>query len=300
MENQTENLQNVVISPQERQEFDEFKRQIRVAEARAIINKLELSLSQVSVERASLRRAMKDAEKLGLGGVCVTPYLVKPCADFLGGVSPITVAAAISVWGGTDTTDIKVRQVKRALRDGAPLDRTLYATGHGFASEAAKLLRQGQLITIRPHTRFVHFPEHRHNYVELIYMCSGSTTHIINGTQKVVLQTGDLLPLAAPRTEVANQGLRRLPPQPPFSRSITVRVIPGPQEDRFSQRGLDTFYHSAFTVTDKSDRMGCRLSGPKIEHSGDPNIISDGIPLGAVQVPGSGEPMIRESISGRA
>lgn len=119
MENQTENLQNVVISPQERQEFDEFKRQKRVAEARAIINKLELSLSQVSVERASLRRAMKDAEKLGLGGVCVTPYLVKPCADFLGGVSPITVAAAISVWGGTDTTDIKVRQVKRALRDGA-------------------------------------------------------------------------------------------------------------------------------------------------------------------------------------
>lgn len=117
----------------------------------------------------------------------------------------------------------------------------------------------------------------------------------LGGFQGRKLQTGDLLPLAAPRTEVANQGLRRLPPQPPFSRSITVRVIPGPQEDRFSQRGLDTFYHSAFTVTDKSDRMGCRLSGPKIEHSGDPNIISDGIPLGAVQVPGSGAPMIMMS-----
>ena len=117
----------------------------------------------------------------------------------------------------------------------------------------------------------------------------------LGGFQGRKLQTGDLLPLAAPRTEVANQGLRRLPPQPPFSRSITVRVIPGPQEDRFSQRGLDTFYHSAFTVTDKSDRMGCRLSGPKIEHSGDPNIISDGIPLGAVQVPSSGEPMIMMS-----
>lgn len=117
----------------------------------------------------------------------------------------------------------------------------------------------------------------------------------LGGFQGRKLQTGDLLPLAAPRTEVANQGLRRLPPQPPFSRSITVRVIPGPQGDRFSQRGLDTFYHSAFTVTDKSDRMGCRLSGPKIEHSGDPNIISDGIPLGAVQVPGSGELMIMMS-----
>lgn len=117
----------------------------------------------------------------------------------------------------------------------------------------------------------------------------------LGGFQGRKLQTGDLLPLAAPRTEVANQSIRRLPPQPPFPRSVTVRVIPGPQEDRFSQQGLDTFYHSVFTVTDKSDRMGCRLSGPKIEHSGDPNIISDGIPLGAVQVPGSGEPMIMMS-----
>ena len=96
MENQTENLQNTVITPQERQEFDEFKRQKRVAEARAIINKLELSLSQVSVERASLRRALQDAEKLGVGGVCVTPYLVKPCSDFIGAMSPITIAASIS------------------------------------------------------------------------------------------------------------------------------------------------------------------------------------------------------------
>ena len=59
--------------------------------------------------------------------------------------------------------------------------------------DSARLLEKGKLIEIRPHTRFVHFPRHRHNYVELIYMCSGSTTHIINGTQKVVLQTGDLL-----------------------------------------------------------------------------------------------------------
>ena len=117
----------------------------------------------------------------------------------------------------------------------------------------------------------------------------------LGGFQGRKLQSGDELPFSAPRPEVDNQALRRLPPQPAFSREITVRVIPGPQEDSFSQAGLDTFYHSAFAVTDKSDRMGCRLSGPKVEHSGDPNIISDGIPLGAVQVPGSGEPMIMMS-----
>ena len=67
----------------------------------------------------------------------------------------------------------------------------------------------------------------------------------LGGFQGRKLQTGDLLPLAAPRTEVANQGLRRLPPQPPFSRSITVRVIPGPQDDRFTKQGLETLARGA-------------------------------------------------------
>ena len=119
MENQTTQTEQQVISPQERQEFDEFKRQKRVAEARLLIGKIELSLTQASCERAALRRALKDAEKLGIGGVCVLPYLVKPAHDYLGAASEVSVAALISPLGGTDTTDIKVRQTKRALRDGA-------------------------------------------------------------------------------------------------------------------------------------------------------------------------------------
>lgn len=48
------------------------------------------------------------------------------------------------------------------------------------------------MIQVRPHTRFVHFPAHTHNYIEVIYMCQGTTTHIVNGNQ-VVLEQGDLL-----------------------------------------------------------------------------------------------------------
>ena len=55
------------------------------------------------------------------------------------------------------------------------------------------MLEKGKLIDIRPHTRFIHFPVHRHNYVEIIYMCSGSTTHIIGGHNTVKLETGELL-----------------------------------------------------------------------------------------------------------
>ena len=91
----------------------------------------------------------------------------------------------------------RLRQItdeERAILAGdATVQRSLYTTRHEFVIDSARLLEKGKLIEIRPHTRFVHFPRHRHNYVELIYMCSGSTTHILNGAQQVVLETGDLL-----------------------------------------------------------------------------------------------------------
>ena len=58
--------------------------------------------------------------------------------------------------------------------------------------DSKRLLDSGKLIQIRPHTRFIHFPRHTHNYVEVLYMCSGQTVHIVNG-DKVILKQGELL-----------------------------------------------------------------------------------------------------------
>ncbi len=58
--------------------------------------------------------------------------------------------------------------------------------------DSARVLKDGRLIDMRPNVRFVHFPKHTHNFVEFIYMCSGSTTHIIDG-QEIILEEGDLL-----------------------------------------------------------------------------------------------------------
>ena len=68
-----------------------------------------------------------------------------------------------------------------------------YTLQKDFIVDSGRLLRKGQLIMIRPHTRFIHFPKHRHNYVEMVYMCTGTTTHIINGTNTITLEEGDLL-----------------------------------------------------------------------------------------------------------
>ena len=72
------------------------------------------------------------------------------------------------------------------------IDRAIYMPGQENTVSRRKLLEAGRLITIRPHTRFIRFPEHRHDYVEVVYMCAGSTTHIVNGKQ-VVLEQGELL-----------------------------------------------------------------------------------------------------------
>ncbi len=72
------------------------------------------------------------------------------------------------------------------------IDQHIYTEKKDMVIDSRKLLRRGKLIQVRPHTRFVHFPEHTHNYIEVIYMCQGTTTHIINGNT-VVLQEGDLL-----------------------------------------------------------------------------------------------------------
>ena len=82
---------------------------------------------------------------------------------------------------------------EQAILDGRPdIGREIYMEGHSGRINASKLLSVGKLITIRPHTRFIHFPEHTHDYVEVVYMCNGQTTHIVNG-KAITLEQGDLL-----------------------------------------------------------------------------------------------------------
>ncbi len=80
--------------------------------------------------------------------------------------------------------------------------------------------------------------------------------------------------------------------RPRYEPGAPLRVIPGPQDDHFPPKGRETFYGSEYTISNSADRMGYRLDGPVIEHDGAADIISDAIPLGAVQVPGHGQPIV--------
>jgi len=82
---------------------------------------------------------------------------------------------------------------ERILNGQNDIQKELYTSQENFVIDSKKLLEKGRLIEVRPHTRFAHFPKHGHTYVEMVYMCSGSTTHVINDTDKIQLAEGDLL-----------------------------------------------------------------------------------------------------------
>ena len=87
----------------------------------------------------------------------------------------------------------QVTEEEERLLAGGQVDKSLYSSGAGFLIDSEKLLAKGKLITVRPHTRFASFPMHRHNYVEIMYMCSGKTVHRMEGRPPLTLQAGELL-----------------------------------------------------------------------------------------------------------
>jgi antagonist of KipI len=121
----------------------------------------------------------------------------------------------------------------------------------------------------------------------------------IGGVSGRALRSGDVVSLVGGSTRPPGSLPEDtvLPPAPgfvpPYRREVgPLRVILGPQQERFADSAIDTLLSSEYVVSTDSNRMGYRLSGPSLEHSRGADIVSDGIVFGAVQVPGHGQPIV--------
>jgi antagonist of KipI len=121
----------------------------------------------------------------------------------------------------------------------------------------------------------------------------GSKSTFLKGRMGAPLKAGDTLSTSG-FLPPASKLQRSLPEQfrPALASPQAIRVILGPQTDSFTQRGLDTFHQAVYSISPRSDRQGIRTEGPPIESERGPDIISDPTPLGAIQVPGDGKPII--------
>ena len=91
---------------------------------------------------------------------------------------------------------------------------------------------------------------------------------------------------------------------------MTVRVVPGLCNYRFTAESMEQFFTASYTMTARADRIGCRLDGPSLAYverdqpfgAGDnpSNVVDLGYPVGSVQVPSGVEPicLLRDAVTG--
>ncbi len=115
----------------------------------------------------------------------------------------------------------------------------------------------------------------------------------LGGLNGRALKSGDVLNTGEPWIGWPRAvGFACPPALRPEADDAPLRAVPGPQDDLIDPASVETFFTAEWTVTPQADRMGVRLAGPKLKHVKGPDIVSDAIPLGAVQVPGSGQPIV--------
>lgn len=115
------------------------------------------------------------------------------------------------------------------------------------------------------------------------------STDTLSGLGPNQVLDGDVLPLGPtidlpPGVDVA--------PYPPPPTSLRLRVWPGPREHWFTSDAMKTLLTSEYHISQESDRVGSRLTGPPLPRAIDGELPSEGLVLGAIQVPANGQPLI--------
>ena len=123
-----------------------------------------------------------------------------------------------------------------------------------------------------------------------------SSTHLLSGLGGFsgrALRKGDVLQIG-PYPAGANFKKRIIPAGAlaQLSPRRTIRVTSAPQANWFPKPALRLFYDTSYQVTEQSDRMGIRLAGPSIVSILDKQMITEGLPLGAIQMPVDGQPIV--------
>lgn len=120
------------------------------------------------------------------------------------------------------------------------------------------------------------------------------STHIktkMGGIEGRALKAKDEINIKKSKEET----MRKIPEKyiPKISHCNILRIVLGPQDDYFTEKGIhDLFRSGGYQVTKDFDRMGIRLKGTAIEHKETADIISDGTTFGSIQVPANGQPII--------
>ncbi|GAA2552759.1 MULTISPECIES: biotin-dependent carboxyltransferase family protein [Streptomyces] len=115
------------------------------------------------------------------------------------------------------------------------------------------------------------------------------STDLLSGLGPAPLTDGAVLPLGVPRGQHARVDVA---PQPAPPDELVLRVTPGPRDDWFTPAAVRVLTSRAYHVSPASNRIGLRTTGPALERARPDELPSEGMVLGAVQVPPDGRPVV--------
>jgi antagonist of KipI len=250
-------------------------------------------MSVIQVQAPGLLTTVQDLGREGFGPIGVSPSgAADPISLRLGNrlVGNVESAAGLemTLLGGTFLFSEGAILALTGSDFGATLDGTTVALGTSFEVAPGQTLCLGSTrsgarcylcvqggITVPPFLR-------------------SASTHILSGLGGFdgrPLRERDLL-----RIGPATKPFRKRTIGPHLSEHLSsrkvLRVTPGPQVDWFSELSLRVFYEAAYRVAEQSNRMGLRLEGALVSPHGGRQMITEGVSLGAIQVPAGGLPII--------
>ncbi len=243
-------------------------------------------LRAVEVVRAGARTTVQDAGRpgrahLGAPRSGALDVAAARLANRLVG-NPEGCAVLEVTAGGTA---LRTRRALAAAVTGAPAEVT--AGGRAADAGAAVLLRAGELLEVGPARRGLRTYVALAGGIEVDPVLGSRSTDTLSGLGPAVLADGDVLavgPAHGPPSPVHV-------PAPTGDTPVLLDLRPGPRDDRLGPGGLERLAATGWTVSPLSDRVGLRLTGdPLPVRAGE--LDSEGLVLGAVQVPPDGQPVV--------
>ncbi len=257
------------------------------------------------IERSGALATLQDGGRFGVRHLGVTQggaldWIAQGWANWLLGNPSSATCVEITLGNFTLLAEADVWLALTGADLGATLDGEALLPGRGFS------LRKGQRLTFRQPIQgaraYLAAPG---GFAAPLVLgsCASVRREGLGGLHGdgVPLQAGDRL---QPNKNAAPAAGRCLPDQYQLQKTAVRRLLPvalGAQSAEFSGRSLFDAFNSEWRVDLRADRMGVRLLGPALRGA-DRSMISEGIPLGALQVPPDGQPIVllndRQTIGG--
>jgi biotin-dependent carboxylase-like uncharacterized protein len=160
----------------------------------------------------------------------------------------------------------------------------------GVPLNAPATLRTGQLLRLGvPRSGLRTYVAVRGG-IDVPPVLGSRSTDLLSGLGPAPLQPGVTLPIGRAHDHMPGVDLAPVPDPP--AGEVVLQVAPGPRRDWFTDAGWKSFITQRYDVSSNSNRVGVRLEGEPLERAREGELASEGMTLGAVQIPPSGLPVV--------